>query len=71
MTTIPAVRTIARTGYPAAGRWTIDPGHAETVTIETASLTTGITVDVTTGAVTGNLTIKGVTQAVTLIRDRP
>lgn len=39
MTTIPAVRTIAGTEYPAAGRWTIDPGHAETVTIDTATLT--------------------------------
>lgn len=29
MTTTPAVRTVAGVEYPAAGRWTIDPGHAE------------------------------------------
>lgn len=29
MTTTPAVRSVAGTEYPAAGRWTIDPGHAE------------------------------------------
>jgi polyisoprenoid-binding protein YceI len=29
MTTTPAIRTVAGTEYPAPGRWTIDPGHAE------------------------------------------
>lgn len=29
MTSTAAVRTVAGTEYPAAGRWTIDPGHAE------------------------------------------
>lgn len=29
MSTAPATRTVAGTEYPAPGRWTIDPGHAE------------------------------------------
>lgn len=29
MTNTAAVRTVAGTEYPAAGRWTIDPGHAD------------------------------------------
>lgn len=29
MSTAPAIRTVAGTKYPAPGRWTIDPGHAE------------------------------------------
>lgn len=29
MTSIEAVRTVGGTEYPASGRWTIDPGHAE------------------------------------------
>lgn len=29
MSSSPAVRTLAGTEYPAPGRWTIDPGHAE------------------------------------------
>lgn len=29
MTIAPTTRTVAGTQYPAPGRWTIDPGHAE------------------------------------------